>query len=475
MVNRYVAAIATVALAGSGLLAVSPAAVAVAGGGGWERAEQVPGTAAVSSAGSAGVEAVSCASAGNCSAGGGYYTGGSAINDAFVVSQVRGVWGTAQQVPGVAALNYGSSDAEVTSVSCTSAGNCGAAGYFTNSNANAQAFVVSQVHGVWGTAQQVNLRDYNLLGQESILAVSCAAAGDCTADGTYYNYSGQQRAFVVSQVRGRWGTAEPVPVPGRYSGNAAITSLSCAAVGSCSAAGSYYNDSGQQRAFVASESRGAWSRAQQIPGPDQDRGGSAWLSSVSCGSAGNCTAAGGADASRSGQAQSFAVSETHGVWGTAQNIPAPGRDSSGWISSVWCASAGNCTAAGRYAAGGAGQEQPFVVSQTHGSWGAPEQVAGAGPLSLPSYEPVWVSCGTAGGCSAAGSYTDSTGHQQVFVASETGGRWGRAEQIPGTAMLNKGGDAHVSALSCTPAGGCSAGGSYTAKPGNQQAFVVSRP
>ena len=74
-----------------------PAAIAGAGAGagaaasgGWGRAEQVPGLAALTGSGDAGLTAVSCASPGNCSAGGFYASGGT--TQAFVVSQVSGTW-----------------------------------------------------------------------------------------------------------------------------------------------------------------------------------------------------------------------------------------------------------------------------------------------------------------------------------------------------------------------------------------------
>jgi len=41
------------------------------------------------------------------------------------------------------------------------------------------------------------------------------------------------------------------------------------------------------------------------------------------------------------------------------------------------------------------------------------------------------------------------GGQQAWVASEAGGRWGRAEEVPGTAALNAGGNAAVTSVSCT--------------------------
>jgi hypothetical protein len=81
---------------------------------------------------------VSCASAGNCAAGG-FYVEGSAHGQAFVVSERNDRWGRAIEVPGSGALNAG-----VNSVSCPSASNCAAGGLYVDSSSHDQGFVVSQ-------------------------------------------------------------------------------------------------------------------------------------------------------------------------------------------------------------------------------------------------------------------------------------------------------------------------------------------
>lgn len=96
----------------------------------WGTAQQVPGIAALNQGGNATITSVSCASAGNCS-GGGSYLDASDRDQAFVVSQFNGTWETAGEVPGTAALNQGGI-ANVASVSCGSAGNCSAGGYYTD-------------------------------------------------------------------------------------------------------------------------------------------------------------------------------------------------------------------------------------------------------------------------------------------------------------------------------------------------------
>jgi hypothetical protein len=61
----------------------------------------------------------------------------------------------------------------------------------------------------------------------------------------------------------------------------------------------------------------------------------------------------------------------------------------------------------------------------------------------------------------------------VFVADQTGGIWGNAQQVPGTAALNQGQDGSLESVSCGSAGNCGAGGFYTDSSGHQQAFVAS--
>ena len=153
LLRRRLAAIAAGAAAAALLATASPAAAQgrapasspgtarAVSGGAWGTAIEVPGTAALNTVGLAYTSAMSCASAGNCSAGG-HYTASSS-GQVFVVSQVNGRWGTAKEVPGTATLNTGGG-ADVYWLSCATAGNCSAGGYYTDSSGHQQAFVVSQ-------------------------------------------------------------------------------------------------------------------------------------------------------------------------------------------------------------------------------------------------------------------------------------------------------------------------------------------
>ena len=322
-VRRRLAAIAAGAAAAALLATASPAAAQArssasspggaraVSGGVWGTAIEVPGTAALNTVGLAYTSAMSCASAGNCSAGG-HYTDGAAFSSVFVASQVNGRWGTAKEVPGTAALNTGG-NAQIDSVSCAKAGDCSAGGFYTDSSSHGQGFVVSQVNGRWGTAKEVpGIAALNTGGFADIYSASCASAGNCSAGGFYIDSSGHNQAFVVSQVNGTWHTA--IEVPGtaalNQGGFAEIRSVSCATAGNCSAGGNYKDSSGLIQAFVVSQTGGTWHTAIEVPGTAAlNRGGLADIGSVSCAAAGECSAGGDyVDSSR--RTQVFVVSET---------------------------------------------------------------------------------------------------------------------------------------------------------------------
>jgi hypothetical protein len=400
-------------------------------GGGWGKAEEVPGFAALNTDGVAEVNSVSCGSAGDCSAGGSYLDS-SDFTQAFVVSQVHGVWGKAEEVPGTAALNKGG-DANVLSVSCPSAANCSAVGYFAYSNDGmgdslTQAFVVSEINGTWGKAEVVpGLTALNTGGFAQFNSVSCASAGNCSAGGAYDHRPAIQ-AFVDSEVDGRWGKAEEVPGLAALNkgGSARIDWVSCASAGNCSAVGGYRADSaGHEQLFVVSQINGRWRRAEEVPGlAALNRGGYAEVTPVS----------------------------------------------------VSCASAGNCSAGGTYT-DSSGNAQPFVDSQINGRWRKAEQVPGLAALNKGSNAGMYsVSCASAGNCSAGGYYTDSSTctiqrcFVQAFVISQVNGRWRTPEEVPGLAALNKGNLAEITSVSCASADHCSAAGTYAQTSHTGQAF-----
>jgi hypothetical protein len=123
----------------TGTSAAARAATEPAGyaGGGWGTATELAGT--LNTRGLASIQAVSCASSGNCSAGGFYAS--SAGAEAFVVSETNGTWGKLTEV--ATSRNAGKS-AEILALSCAPSGYCTAGGYYTNKDVRSEAFVVSK-------------------------------------------------------------------------------------------------------------------------------------------------------------------------------------------------------------------------------------------------------------------------------------------------------------------------------------------
>ncbi|HET7018639.1 MAG TPA: hypothetical protein VFI65_32270 [Streptosporangiaceae bacterium] len=265
---------------------------------------------------------MSCPSPGNCGAAGWYQGGPESGNEPFVVNQHNGRWETAIEVPGIAALNV-ADDSRAFTISCASAGNCVAGGNYVDADSRTeafvasakwQAFVVTERNSRWGNAQPVlptpSIAD-NVPGAAGVESVSCPPVGGCTASGNFLDRSGRLEAFVVSQRKGKWGTAVTIRGIGALNGGGAVDALSvsCLSAGNCAVGGFYTGRHGHAQAFVANERNGRWDNATEVPGFGRlNRSGDGAVFSVSCAAIGQCSA-GGIYKSH-GRHQAFVVSQT---------------------------------------------------------------------------------------------------------------------------------------------------------------------
>jgi hypothetical protein len=210
---------------------------------------------------------VSCGSPGNCVAGG-RYTDSASRSRAFVVDEVDGKWGNLQEVPGTSD-DYGDYDASVDSVSCASSGNCVAGGKYTDSAFyDSHAFVANEIDSKWGKAEEVSgTAQLNASGSAGLDSVSCPSSGNCTAGGYYRDGANKAQTFVVSEVNGKWGQAREVPGTSRLNvgGGAEVDSISCASPGQCAAGGSYIDGAGNTQAFVSDEEQGSGRQPSRAP------------------------------------------------------------------------------------------------------------------------------------------------------------------------------------------------------------------
>jgi hypothetical protein len=471
----FLAAATTTALAA--LAVAEPAGASTTGhlaSGSWGRAEEVPGTAALNTGGNAGVNVVSCATPGNCAAGGTYFTHSGPR--AFLATQRDGRWESAFSVPG-SILKARASD--LNAVSCPQAGDCAAAGTYADSHGDGQAFVVSQRAGRWGQAHEVpGSGSLNSGGNAGVSDLACVSAGNCEAAGYYTDGSHKGHVFTASERNGTWHRAYQVPGLAALGvgGGVIVTSLSCPSTGSCVLGGQYGDSHGRDQAFLATEKNGDWQAAQEVPGTASlNAGGIAVISSVSCPSPGNCGATGSYQ-DQAGHTELFVSSESGGRWDTAtelRGIASLNAGNNAAIGTESCPSAGNCVIGGQYS-DARQHRQAFIATEKDGRWASAEEVPGTATLSAGvGASVVAVACASAGNCGIGGDYGTRHNTEQAFVDNEVRGHWGKPIEVPGSATLNKGGLAFISSISCRSAVACTAGGSYFDRKGSPQAMVVS--
>ena len=159
--------------------------------------------------------------------------------------------------------------------------------------------MVNEKNGTWGKVTVVT--GTTASARNAAGSVSCGSANYCAAGGSYApRIESPYQAFVVREKNGSWGNA--IEVPGlaalNVGGSADVESVSCGQARYCAAGGTYRDGSGHQQAFVVSDKNGAWSTAIEVPGSAAlNTGGSAQITSVSCASARYCVAAGNYTAS----------------------------------------------------------------------------------------------------------------------------------------------------------------------------------
>lgn len=420
------------------------------------------------SATSANPVAISCPSAGNCAAVGGYAsTAGNGYTQPFVVNEKSGKWGSAMALPGFSALK--AEAGSLVSISCPSVGNCSSGGIYRTKAGNSEDFVASEKNGAWGKPEEIaGTSSLQSPGSPGLVGVSCGAVGSCSAVGGYGEDGG---VFVVNETNGVWGRAKVFP----GSGTETVRAISCGAKGYCSFGGQYQLGEHSQ-AYVETEQKGVWGKFEQVPGSKAlNKGGTASLTELSCVSASSCTGAGSYRPETGSYAFAvFVVTETRGKWGTARTLAglSGSAEKNPTVQSLACASAGNCSLGGEDGAGDV--EKAFVANERSGTWGGAAQLAGFSRLNDGYDGVVTLSCGSNGSCAAGGYYTDLNNDEQAFVVDESNSTWGSAEPAPGVAALNVGGGStHLNALKCASKGNCSAVGTYTSANYYSLPFVMN--
>lgn len=422
---------------------------------------------------------LSCASPGNCSAVVSY-DDSAAGRRAMLFTQTAGSWG-----PGVRPfLPAGSATepyVELNSISCASPGNCSAVGDYLDRSGSLQGLLLSESAGVWGPGEKVVFpADAGTDPYIELRSVSCASPGYCSAVGAYTNNSGKQQGLVINEAAGAWGPGADVALPPGGT-TASLSSVSCPAPEACTAVG-FYASATQSFGLLVTESMGTWAAgtAAALPPGGESGGG---LKSVSCPAIGDCSAVGNYTGANQ-QAESVVMSQVAGSWTASVEVklPAPAQLSNSDLFSVSCPTPGNCAAVGFYD-DHFGNEQGLLVSESGGTWGSGAQAPLPANANAVSFGPMGtsvavvqdVSCPAAGSCYAVGFYSDIYGNNQGLLLSESSGRWAAAvEASPPQSVGTRKGGVSVTSLSCAGAGRCEVGGSYYGLSGKTQALVIKR-
>jgi hypothetical protein len=295
-------------------------------------------------------------------------------------------------------------------------------------------------------------------------SISCPAAADCIAVGTYYGVQGSDNDVeesVIETFNGTAWTAQQAPVPSDADTSepaVALDSVSCSSTTACVAVGDYVGSNSGLDPYVAVMSGSSWtwepaSTPTESSHPSFRLGGN--LREVSCASDGTCIAAGIYNPT----SQSQPLIETPaggGAWtGIAGALPLNADTGTGalnnYLNSVSCASATNCAAVGGYVSGG---NEAGLGETWNGSGWTASQLQPTAELG----DDTSVAC-SGSACAATGEY--STNHSVIQTAGS--GAW--TSEIATTLPTTNTGSAELNAMACATSTSCvGVGGYYSSGP-----------
>jgi hypothetical protein len=251
---------------------------------------------------------VSCVSASACSAAGGYV---SRAGTTLPLAEGRNGAYWSSQSP---AEPFGAKVSFLNGVSCPRDNTCTAVGTYDRSRLKAAALAEA-----WdGTRWRIQPAPDPAGSASSYLqAVSCPAAGSCTAVG-YYQPRHTGHSYTLAEARhGSAWAIQSTPSPARAT-DSSLYAISCASASACTAVGAYANHAGTELALAEQWDGTRW----RITAPARPAGATASiLSGVSCTSARDCVAVGN-DTARAGLAEPLAERWNGTSW-HLQKVPLP--------------------------------------------------------------------------------------------------------------------------------------------------------
>jgi hypothetical protein len=364
---------------------------------------------------------------------------------------------------------------ELYAIACAAAGSCTAGGNFGGFGRPLEPMVAAQSHGRWSAGTPL-LLPVNAARQPyaQVSGLTCRSAGNCVAVGDYqYGASGNPQGFIAMESRGRWARAFTPRLPANAASpvSADLEAVTCTGNGSCEAVGAYQDSAGNaQTMVVAKPPSGPWGLATEIASPPNAAANpDALMTGIACGAPGSCVAVGNYSVSASRFAAMGAV-EVRGTWHRATQIALPRgavSDTFTAVTSISCPTAGQCLGVGQYPVS-ATQSRAMAVTETKGRFGRATAITAVprGSSLRPSTYLQGVSCRPSGLCLAVGGARNSAGHSVAMYMTRSAGRWRAAFLAPPRGATS--GPRQLSVLysvSCTGQSHCGAVGYYNDRSG----------
>ena len=332
-------------------------------------------------------------------------------------------------------------------VTCASASNCWAVGYYDNGTTN-QTLIERWDGTSWTIITSPNTSGTQL---NVLLGVACASASDCWAVGYYFNSNviGVAYQTLIERWDGTsWAIASsPNTLPTR---NNILLGVTCVSANDCWAVGVYSTGNTVQR--------GAWQTLIErwdgtswaiISSPNTSTEQDNYLYGVTCGPASNCWAVGHYI---NGSTQQTLIARWDGTSWAIVTSPNTSSGQDNFLASVMCVSAtAECWAVGHYI--NDSTHQTLIERWDGTSWTI---VTSPNILAQPNNHLYDVACVSASDCWAVGYYNSMGGFAQTLIEHWDGTAWTIVTSRNTSATQNN----FLLGVACVSASDCWAVGFY---------------
>jgi hypothetical protein len=142
--------------------------------------------------------------------------------------------------------------------------------------------------------------------------------------------------------------------------------------------------------------------------------------------------------------------------------------------STACTGNGNCVAGGTYH-DSAGRTEAYVATESPSRWlRGVKLLLPPGAAAQPDAQVDGLACISAGNCVAIGGFRHDAANDYGLIVTEVNGKWGRGF-VPRPPANANGMATYLQAVTCTPRGYCAAVGGYQDKAGHFQTMALVKP